>query len=88
MACGCGRTFYVQRARSASTGRNVHAGSLHLAFVVMEESLSWWRSGWLTIRSGGCADLASPQLHCLRFCCATYFGEDEEASVHETLHWV
>ena len=85
VACGGGRTFYEQRPRSASAGRNIHAGCMYLAFVVMEESLSLWRSGWLTIRSGGCADLAFP--HCLRFCCATYVGPRRE-SLGGTSHYI
>lgn len=58
VACGRGGTVYEKRPRPAITSNDIHAGSLHWAFGVMEQSFSLCRSGWLAIRSGGYADLA------------------------------
>ena len=58
VACGRGGPVYEKRPRPASTSNDIHAGSLHWAFVAMEQSFSLCRSGWLAIRSGGYADLA------------------------------
>ena len=51
-------TVYEKRPRPASTSNDIHAGCLHWAFVLIEQSFSLCRSGWLAIRSGGYADLA------------------------------
>ena len=58
VACGRGGPVYEKWPRPASTSNDIHTGSLHWAFGVMERSFSLCRSGWLVIRSGGYADLA------------------------------
>ena len=89
VACGGGGTVYEKRPRPASTSNDIHAGCLHWAFVLIEQSFSLCRSGWLAIRSGGYADLALalsavPLCHPLSLTArGPAFGDERATVVHQ-----